>query len=211
MKAIYALLATLMVASSCGLLAASSSSSSSSSSASSSSAAAVGVERGSDASTYTFRTLPTTVDQLKSMVGGDLSDPYKTVAFVVVALMRYEQSPADCFEMLDYLNGPNDLSAYEKSFIKERLTGKTYKPRSFCRGATPDNNYTPTTPYKIRVTSNKYSFQQDGWATLYVASGGADNARPVKLRKKASTNEWFYTEIVILSDIRTPASADPWR
>ena len=76
--------------------------------------------------------------------------------------------------MLDWLKGPESLSTYEKQFIRERLQGKTYKPRSYFRGATPANNYTPSTPYKFTPESNPYTFQNSGWATIWVRSGGAD-------------------------------------
>ena len=127
------------------------------------------------------------------------------------ALARYESSPSDCFAMLNFLKGPEPLSSLEKQQIRERLGGKTYKPRSFFVGATPDNNYTPSQPYKIVVTDNSYSYQSEGWATLYLKSGGADSPRPVKLRKKPSTGQWFLNDIQFLSDIRIPAAEDKWR
>ena len=99
-------------------------------------------------------------------------------------------------------------------FIRERLAGKTYKPFSYFEGATPANNYTPKQPYKITVKSNQYTFTKDGsgheWASMMVTSGGADNPRNIKLRKKGSTGQWFLNEIQCLSDIRTPAADDPW-
>ena len=72
-------------------------------------------------------------------------------------------------------------------------------------------NYTPSKPYTIRITSNQYSFQSENWATLWLTSGGADNPRSIKLRQKPSTGQWFVNDIQYLSDIRTPASEDPWR
>ena len=89
-----------------------------------------------------------------------------------------------------------------------------YKPFSYFEGATPKNNYTPNKPYKITVKSNQYSFTKEGsgheWVTLWVTSGGADNPRSIKLRKKGSTGQWFLNDIQCLSDIRTPANEDPW-
>lgn len=160
--------------------------------------------------TYTFYNLPETLDDLKKLPEANMKDPYGVAALTIAALCRYETNPDACFEMLDWLKGPESLSNYEKQFIKERLTGKTYKPRSFFQGATPANNYTPRTPYKFTPESNPYTFQNSGWATIWVRSGGADNARSIKLRQKASTGEWFLNEILCLSDIRTPANEDPW-
>ena len=165
---------------------------------------------GGGSGTYTFNSLPQNLDELKARPEANMKDPYGVGARTGAALCRYETSPEDCFEMLDWLKGPEDLSNYEKQFIRDRLTGKTYKPRSYFKGATPDNNYTPSKPIRFVPTSNPYTFQNEGWATIYVTSGGADNPRTIKLRKKASTGEWFLNEIQCLSDIRTPAADDPW-
>ena len=54
------------------------------------------------------------------------------------------------------------------------------------------------------------SFDNENWATMYVTSSGSDNPRPVKLRKKPSTGQWFLNEIQCLSDIRVPTADDPW-
>ena len=160
---------------------------------------------------FTIRSLPNYVEELKAMKEADMKDPYAVAALTVVALMRYETSMEDCYEMLNYLKGPEDLSTYEKGFLKDRFEGKKYyKVRSFFAGATPQNDYTPSTPYMIKVRSNRESFVSDGWATLLLFSGGADNPRSVRLRQKKSTGEWFLNEILFLSDIRLPASADPW-
>ena len=206
-KFVFFALATLL-ACSCGILASTGSSSSSNASSSSSGAIGIRVARGVNTESVTITKLPTSVSDLS---GVDITDPYVTSALVVAALMQYESNHAACMEMLEYLNGPNTLSGYEKQFLGERLRGKFYKVRSFFSGATPANNYTPSKPYIVKVTSNPYSFQSGGYATLYLTSGGSDNPRPIKLRKKESTGEWFYNEITFLADIRTPAADDPWR
>ena len=160
---------------------------------------------------YTFKNLPQNVEEMKAMKEADLQDPYAVAALTVVALMRYESSIDDCYDMLNFLKGPEELSTYEKGFLRDRFEGKKYyKVRSFFMGATPQNDYTPSTPYKIKIRSNRDSFASDGWATLWLFSGGADNPRTIKLRQKKSTGQWFLNEIQFLSDIRTPASDDPW-
>ena len=161
--------------------------------------------------TYTFYNLPENLQDLQSLPEANLKDPYGVAALTIAALCRYETNPDACFEMLNWLKGPDGLSTYEKQFIRERLQGKTYKPRSFFQGATPQNSYAPTQPYKLTPVSNPYSFQESGWATIYLRSGGADSERPIKLRQKASTGEWFLNDIQCLSDIRTPANEDPWK
>lgn len=160
--------------------------------------------------TFTFNSLPKNVQELKQLPEAKLKTPYETAALTVLALTRYEESPEDCIEMLNFLKGPEEVSTYEKQFIRERLNGKFYKTFSFFKGTRPDNNYTPSKPYTITVSSNPYSFDSANWATLYLTSSGADNPRPVKLREKPSTGEWFLNEIQFLSDIRLPANQDKW-
>lgn len=160
--------------------------------------------------TFTFASLPANVSELQALPEASLDSAFKTTALTLVALCRYEHNPDEAIEMLNFLKGPAEVSTYEKQFIRERLVGKMYKPRSYFAGATPENGYTPTVPYTITVSETPYSFDDENWATLYVTSGGADNPRPVKLRKKPSTGQWFLNDIQCLADIRVPVEEDPW-
>ena len=160
--------------------------------------------------TFSFSALPMSLDDLKALPEASLDSAFKTTALTVLALCRYETDPSAALEMLDLLKGPEQVSTYEKQFIAERLKGKGYKARSFLAGATPENGYPPTTPYTITVSENPYSFDNENWATLYVTSSGADDPRPIKLRKKPSTGQWFLNDIQCLADIRVPVAEDPW-
>ncbi len=159
---------------------------------------------------FTFASLPTNLAELQAMPEASLDSAFKTTALTIAVLCSYEKNPDGCIEMLNFLKGPADVSTYEKGFIKERLNGKFYKTFSFFDGATPENGYKPNTPYVIKVSENPYSFDEENWATLYVTSGGADNPRPIKLRKKPSTGQWFLNDIQCLADIRIPVEEDPW-
>ena len=160
--------------------------------------------------TFTFTALPRSVAELQVLPEASLDSAFKTTALTLAALCNYEHNPEATIEMLDYLKGPGEVSGFEKQFIKEHLGSEGYKARSFFEGATPRNGYQPDTPYRITVIENPYSFDNENWATLYVQSGGADNPRPMKLRKKPSTGQWFLVEIQCLADIRVPAEEDPW-
>ena len=81
------------------------------------------------------------------------------------------------------------------------------------KGATPANNYTPATPVEITVIEGAHSRDQEkeGYMLLFIASGGADNPREIKLRTKPSTGEWFVNQYGgLLSGIRIPAAEDKW-
>lgn len=159
---------------------------------------------------FTFSALPTSVAELQALPECTLDSAFKTAALTVVALCNYEKDAEATFEMLDFLKGPEGVSTYEKQFIGERLRDKCYKMYAFFKGATPENNYTPTQPYTIEVIENPYSFDNENWATLWVKSGGADNPSSIKFRRKPSTGQWFLNDIQCLSDIRPPAEKDDW-
>lgn len=161
---------------------------------------------------FTFQALPLDVDELKALPEAALTDVYATAALSALALTRFETDREACFRMLDYLKGPEPMNPSEKMTISDRfMDGKYYKVRALFEGATPANSYTPSQPYRIKISSNPYSFQNQGWATLYLHSGGSDNPRPVRLRQKPSTGQWFLVEIQYLGDIRIPAVEDKWK
>lgn len=159
---------------------------------------------------FIFMKLPESLYELKQLPEASLNSPFKTAALTVAVLCNYEKNPEATFEMLDFLKGPENVTEYEKQFIRERLKGKGYKTLSYFAGTSPENGYTPTKPYSITVFENPYSFPEENWATLYVKSSGADSLRGIKLRQKPSTGQWFLNDIQCLSDIRVPAESDPW-
>ena len=159
---------------------------------------------------FSFSYIPKNADELAKLSECCLDSAFKTAALTVLVLCRFKESNEDCFEMIDMLKGPEDISTYEKQFLKERLTGKEYLPFSYFEGSSVDNAYTPAFPLTISVYETPYSFKDENWATLWVKSSGADNMRSIKLRKKPSTGQWFLNEIQCLSEIRLPTDKDPW-
>ena len=164
---------------------------------------------GSGIRNVVFSALPNTLEEFKALPQAALSTPFDTAAMTVLALCFYPQNRELSLDMLDYLRGPRPLSAYDKSFIKDRFMGQDYIPRSYFAGATPQNDYTPAQPYTVKVSENPYSYDEQGYAKLFVASGGADSPRPVQLRL-AKDGKWYLWEQFLLSGIREPESANPW-
>ena len=75
------------------------------------------------------------------------------------------------------------MSGMDINFIRDRfMDGKDYVPRSYFKGATPENDYTPEIPLKITVGDNPYSYENDGYAKLFVTSGGADSPKDTIFR-----------------------------
>ena len=159
--------------------------------------------------TFTFENLPKNVLELKKLKEAELNTPFETAVLTVLSLSQYPQSKENSIEMLNYLKGPQPLSPYEESFLRDRFRDKDYVPKSYFHGTSPDNNYTLNTPYKITVKENPYSYNEKGYAKLYLKSSGADNPRPIVLREKGG--KWYLWEQMLLADIRIPVSEDVWK
>ena len=164
---------------------------------------------GSKSVAVVFPSLPQTQMDFTALPQAAMQTPFDTAALFVAAMCLYPQKPAEAIAMVEYLKGPQPLSGYDKQFLADRMRGKDYLPLSFFAGATPANGYTPTRPYTITVSENPYSYQEQGYAKLIIASGGADSPRPIQLRL-AKDNRWYLWEQFLLSDIRPPESSNPW-
>ena len=161
--------------------------------------------------TFSFEKLPTSLEEVKALPESVLDDPFKTAALTVCALCIYAEDREKGIEVLNFLRGPRPLSPTDISFLNDRfMDGKNYIPRSYFQGATPENDYTPSIPYAVRVISNQYSKLEDGkYMKLLIESGGADTPRSITLRKTGS-GTWYLWEQYLLSDIRIPKSQDAW-
>ncbi len=157
-----------------------------------------------------LESLPVDLEAMLALSAAELKNPADTVLLTIAALALWETDEAAAFAMIEYLKGPGDFSTYEKQFIKERLSGRGYLPFSYFKGATPENNYEPEQPYQLTVLAMPDSFAELGYAQLYVQSGGADSPRPIKLRQKLSSGQWFLADQMLLAQIRVPVAADPW-
>lgn len=157
-----------------------------------------------------FPSVPSGIEAFKVLPQAALETPFDTAALTVLALSFYPENQALSLAALDYLRGPNPLSGIDRQFIADRfIDKKDYVPRSYFNGATPQNNYTPSQPWTVRVTAGPYAYQNEGYAKLELHSGGADSPREVLLRK-AKTGKWHLWEQYLLPDIRPPESENPW-
>ena len=113
---------------------------------------------------------------------------------------------------MDILRGPRPMTPYDCQFLRDRLRGKAYLPLAYFEGATPENGYQPCVPYTLNVLADPRPQDiEPGYMRVFLKTAGADSPRPMKLRQKASTGEWFLWEYSsILSGIRIPAAEDPW-
>jgi len=162
--------------------------------------------------TVVFQEMPETLEQMKALPQASMKDPFDVAALTVAALCVYPSNKEESIKMLNYLKGPQPLSPMEVAFIADRFRDADYVPRSYLKGATPQNNYIPERPYSVEIYELAHSRDnfKDGYLTLNLNSGGADSPRQIKLRTKPSTGEWFLWEQFILVGIRVPVAANPW-
>ena len=157
-----------------------------------------------------FNSLPETYEQFISLPQASLSTPFQTAAMTVLAFCFYPKDSELCYRMIDFLRGPRPMNGSDKQFIADRFRDKDYVPRSYFAGATPSNDYQPVAPYTVELRENQYTYSVDGMAKLFIPSGGADDPRPIQLRK-AKDGKWYLWEYSsILLGIRQPESANPW-
>lgn len=161
--------------------------------------------------TFTFSALPESLAQMQSLPEASLDSPFKTVALSLCALCAYGADSDIGIEMLNWLRGPKGpLSPTDKQFLKDRFADDHYYIAfSYFNGATPDNDYTPSEPFTVRVFANPYSYQNEGYANLYMTSGGADSPRNITVRK-AGDGKWYLWDQFIMVGIREPKSKNPW-
>ena len=166
---------------------------------------------GNKRESFTFTALPESLAELQSLPEASLDTPFKTAALTVLALCAYAADKNIGTEMLNWLRGPRPLNGQEISFLNDRFRdGKTYLPFTYFVGSTPDNNYTPTTPYTIIIESNPVADEEAGYRKLFIPCGGADSPRPIRLRQRGSDGKWFLWEQYLLTGVRAPKASAPW-
>lgn len=159
----------------------------------------------------TIEKLPENVDELRNMLDEYITSPFSMAALTIAVCCNWEKDVSQTIDMLNCIRGPKPLSQLDIQFFHDRLDGKSYVVKSYVKGATPENNYVlPNSFFQIEVSDNPYSYQNENYATLYLKSSGADSLRPITLRQKPSTKEWFLWEYTFLSDVRIPKSKDEW-
>ncbi len=158
-----------------------------------------------------YSKIMTNINDLKEI---DRTNPYQVVGAYIHTICNY---PSDNFlPMLQFLCGDNQpISNLMKQNIDDRMhQNEKYKfiGKSYFKGATPDNDYTPSTPYEIEVKENPYTDIEDGYKRLFITSGGADSDRPITVRLAKDGNYYLWSDsfIAALTDIRKPESSNPW-
>ncbi len=158
----------------------------------------------------TFNQLPKNIGDFKSIYDKHCKEAHQLAALTVVALGLWAENKEEAIKMINLLKGPEELSNYEIQFISERLEGRAYIVSSYFEGSTVENGYKPAEPYRINIRVLPHSYGEKGYVKFYLQSSGADSPRPIQLREKPSTGQWFLWDQMLLSEIRKPENEDPW-
>lgn len=159
--------------------------------------------------TITLHALPATLPELEAL---PRRTPEEVCALFLCALHLYTKDKDAGVAAMNLLRGPRPMTPYDAQFLRDRLRGKEYLPLAYFDGAAPENNYTPASPYVLEVLPDPRPQDiEPGYLRVFLKTAGADSPRPIKLRQKPSTGEWFLWEYSSpLSGIRIPAAQDPW-
>lgn len=159
-----------------------------------------------------FNSLPASLEEFRTLSEGRLTDPEYVCGLFLCALNLFVSDMNAGYAALDILRGPRPMTGYDRQFIRDRLMDKKYLPLAYFDGAEPGNNYTPNVPYNLSFSPDpRPGDVEENHARLFLATKGADSPRPMNLRCKPSTGEWFLWEYSsILVGIRIPVCDDPW-
>lgn len=110
--------------------------------------------------TCSISKLPTTVEEFIKLQDEIGTEPQGAVMCFLVAMNIYandEVAGKECLELASY-----NIKGSEMSLLKQKLRGpegdsyvQKYLPFACMKGATPENNYTPSRPYTVEVSVNK--------------------------------------------------------
>ena len=159
----------------------------------------------------TIQELPGSLQEFEALAGAPRS-PENICALFLCALSLFDGDKDAGTAAMNLLRGPRPMTPYDQQFLRDRLRGKSYLPLAYFEGATPQNGYRPTVPYVLNVlTDSRPQDMEPGYLRVFLKTAGADSPRPIKLRQKGSTGEWFLWEYSsILSGIRIPTAEDTW-
>lgn len=158
----------------------------------------------------TFEKIPTTYEEFVSLEYAKLDKPEYAAGLFLLAVCVYPKDKELAHKMIDFLKGPEPMNNYDKQFLRDRMMDKDYIGYSYFVGSSPQNNYQPNIPYTVEIMPDRSGYSEQGYAKFFIKSSGADMPRPIKMRLKPSTGQWFLYEQMLLAGIVIPVASDPW-
>ncbi len=155
-----------------------------------------------------IESLPIDINEFKSLPEAALSSPFDTAALTLLAFASFQGRRELSISMLEHLRGPAGLDQEAQNIIEAEIERCSYAPRSYFAGAVPSNDYTPSSPYTVKLFEGNDSYLEEGYANLYVRSSGADDPRRIVLRQ-SKRGEWYLWDQDVLDDVKAPED-DVW-
>lgn len=127
-----------------------------------------------------------------------LADPYMVAALTVETLDAFAADRDRCFRQLALLRSPQRLLPRDLEGVRQALEHKSYLPRSYYEGATPENGYTPETPRTVICEESPLAPLDVDILRVNVLCGGDPLPRTVTLRRRADGYAlWDYANLLI--------------
>ena len=156
--------------------------------------------------TVTFSRFPATVEefvQVREKIGGK---PHGAVALQIMAYEMFRRNRAVGEECIRLNTVSNNIltptSRLRELYGNDANYARPYQMAAFLKGATPQNGYNPTKPYKIEVRVNKaqkYQYSNDyQTSVLYLQvltqgkSTGAESVSVLRTHKPGESSQGTY-------------------
>ncbi len=155
-----------------------------------------------------FHELPTEWEIFTNLADSFMNIPEKVAALFIMVLRIYAVDKELGLKMVSYLRHEEELSESEISMTLDApLRQASYLPLAYLKGSTPQNNYSPSTPYVITVKESREKSKSRKQKTLYIGCPGDGTYRPVtlfKIKKRKAKNKnllgdpWFISDYTSL-------------
>ena len=174
--------------------------------------------------TYTFDTIPTTLEELKkfsmksNVENGYDYGMFAPMAATILALHAYGTDKEEAYKMLEFVYGPNQtFSNFDKQFVQTQFATEANKVLQNCYfgGAAPENGYTPDRPFTITLEEGPYFMKATDSAPerhmSFIYFAGADTERYMDVFK-SSGGSWYAYESGykhLLASVKEPTGTAP--
>jgi hypothetical protein len=153
----------------------------------------------------TLEKMPSSVEEFKALQKTFATQPQGGAAMMIVALLIYSENQELGQQIVTLATNESRLVDGSKGYenkqianielqrLRDRVAGKAYVIKSYFHGAYPSNGYQASTPHKIDTFLNPHSSLGGGKMKVFIMCNGADNPRPITLKKSGDfwkADEW---------------------
>lgn len=127
-----------------------------------------------------------------------MNDPYMLAALTVETFEAFASDRERCYRQLALLRGPLRLLPRDVESVRLALEHKSYLPRSYYEGASPENGYLLVEPRAVVCEESPLAPLDVDILRVNVRCGGDPLPRSVSLRRRGETYYlWEYANLLI--------------